>query len=327
MSELLTSDHAIFIAMVFIAVFLLVSSVIVPTAGNEARMARRMRERVKGALDEGESRGASAVRERYFRTLSSLERRIEQLPAMSWLVVLIEQSGRSVPAYRVVLLMAGLAVAGLLGMLILTRDPFAALLVAVVLGSAPLLRLQYERRRRLDRFEEQLPEALDIMGRAMRAGHPFSESLKLVSEEMADPIGREFGIAFADLNYGVSTKDAFHAMLERVPSISLMAVVTAVLIQRESGGNLVELLDRIAEIVRGRFRFLRRVKTLSAEGRLSGWILTLFPFVMTGVITITSPDYMPLLIKDPTGRMLIMAGFAFIIVGIFWIRNIIRIRV
>lgn len=327
MSAYEMSDHLIFIAMVFIAVFLLVSSVIVPTAGSEARMARRMRERVKGAIEESDSRAVSAMRERYLRDLSPMARRLEETPGLSWLVVLIEQSGRSVPVFRVLLLILGLAAAGLLATLIFTRSPAAALLVAVVLGSAPLLRLQYERSTRFDRFEEQLPEALDIMGRAMRAGHPFSETLKLVADEMPAPISREFSLVFADLNFGVSTKNAFNAMIERVPSVSLMAVVTAVLIQRESGGNLVEVLDRIASIVRGRFRFQRRVKTLSAEGRMSAWILTLFPFVMTGVISITSPKYLPALIKDPTGRTLIMAGFVFMIIGIFWIRNIVRIKV
>jgi tight adherence protein B len=143
---------------------------------------------------------------------------------------------------------------------------------------------------------------------------------------MTGPIAQEFGKAFADINYGVSVSDAFHAMLARTPSLSLMTVVTAVLVQRESGGNLAEILDKIAAVVRSRFRFQRRVRTLSAEGRLSAWILVLIPFALATVMTVVSPNYLPMMVKDPTGRTLVMFAFVMIIVGIIWIRRIIRIK-
>lgn len=323
----MSSDQLIFVAMVFIAVFLLVTSVIVPAVGSDARAARRLRARVHGALNTSEPDGVSLLRESSLRRLSPLEQRLNHLPGMDRLADLIEQCGRTVPAYRVVLLMATLAAAAFVFVMLFTRDPRVSLLFGAMLAWTPILKLQIERRRRLARFEEQLPEALDVIARALRAGHPFSETLKLVSEEMADPIGREFGTTFADINYGVSMKDAFHAMLARVPSVSLMAVITAVLVQRESGGNLAEILDKIAAVVRGRFRFQRRVRTLSAEGRLSAWILSLIPFVLAAVVTVTNPEYLPLLIKDPTGRMLVTVAFVMIVAGILWIRRIIRIRV
>lgn len=320
-------DHLIFIAMVFIAVFLLATSVIVPAVGSDARAARRLRARVHGALEDAGPEGVSLLRENSFRRRSQLEQQVDQLPGMDQLAVLIEQCGRTVPAYRVVVLMGFLAVVTFVLVMLFTRDWRVGLLFGALIAWAPVLKLQIERRRRLARFEEQLPEALDVMARALRTGHPFSETLKLVSEEMLDPIKREFGTTFADINYGVNMKDAFHAMLMRAPSISLLAVITAVLVQRESGGNLAEILDKIAAVVRGRFRFQRRVRTLSAEGRLSAWILSLIPFVLAGVVTVTSPSYLPLLVKDPTGRTLIVVAFVMIIVGITWIRRIIRIRV
>lgn len=323
----MSSDQLIFVAMVFIAVFLLVTSVIVPTVGSDARAARRLRARVHGALDASGPEGVSLLRENSLRKLSPLEQRLNHLPGMDRLADLIEQCGRTVPAYRVVLLMAALAVVTFVVVMLFTRDSRVSLLFGAMLAWTPILKLQFERRRRLARFEEQLPEALDVMARALRAGHPFSETLKLVSEEMADPIGREFGTTFADINYGVNMKDAFHAMLARVPSVSLMAVITAVLVQRESGGNLAEILDKIAAVVRGRFRFQRRVRTLSAEGRLSAWILSLIPFALAAAVTVTSPDYLPLLVKDPTGRTLVTVAFVMIITGILWIRRIIRIQV
>jgi tight adherence protein B len=322
----MSSDQLIFIAMVFIAVFLLVTSVIVPTAGSDARTARRLRGRVNAALERSATGGASIANEKLLHRFTPLERRIESLPGMGHLGQLIEQSGRAVPAYRVAILMAALAGAGFLLLMLFTRDPLVSLLFSALLAWSPVLRLQIERRRRLARFEEQLPEALEIMGRALRAGHPFSETLKLVSEEMTAPIAQEFGKAFADINYGVSVSDAFHVMLARTPSLSLMTVITAVLVQRESGGNLAEILDKIAAVVRSRFRFQRRVKTLSAEGRLSAWILVMMPFALAALMTVFSPSYLPMLVKDPTGRTLITVAFAMIIVGIFWIRRIIRIQ-
>jgi tight adherence protein B len=323
----MSSDQLIFIAMVFIAVFLLATSVIVPTAGSDARTARRLRARVDAALAGSATGGGSIAHENLLRRFTPLERRIDSLPGMDRLAQLIEQSGRAVPANRVAMLMAALASAGFLLLMLFTRDPLVSLLFSALLAWSPVLRLQIERRRRLARFEEQLPEALEIMGRALRAGHPFSETLKLVSEEMTAPIAQEFGKAFADINYGVSVNDAFHVMLARTPSLSLMTVITAVLVQRESGGNLAEILDKIAAVVRSRFRFQRRVRTLSAEGRLSAWILVMIPFALAAVMTVFNPNYLPMLVKDPTGRTLIMAAFAMVVVGIFWIRRIIRLQV
>lgn len=323
----MSSDQFIFVAMVFIAVFMLVTSVIVPTAGSDSRTARRLRARVNDALAKSVTNGASIVRENSLRRLTPLELRMEHLPGMGRLAQTIEQAGRTVPAYRVVLLMAAFAISGFVLLMLYTRDSHTSLLFSAMLATAPLLKLQFERRRRLARFEEQLPEALDVMARALRAGHPFSETLKLVSEEMSEPISREFGATFADINYGVNVNDAFHVMLARTPSVSLLTVVTAVLVQRESGGNLAEILDKIAAVVRGRFRFQRRVRTLSAEGRMSAWILVLIPFVLAMAMTIVSPDYLPMLAKDPTGRTLVMFAFGMILVGIVWIRRVIRLRV
>ncbi|HSW52350.1 MAG TPA: type II secretion system F family protein [Sulfuricaulis sp.] len=322
----MSSDHLIFVVMVFIAVFLLATSVIVPTAGSDARTARRLRARVNEALGHSVADDTSIVRGNLLRRLTPLERRIESLPGMEHLARLIAQTGREVPAYRVAMLMAVLGAAGFLLLMLFTRNPLASLLLSAMLASVPVLKLQAERRRRLARFEEQLPEALDVMGRALRAGHPFSETLKLVSEEMTAPIAQEFGKAFADINYGVNPDDAFHAMLARTPSLSLMTVITAVLVQRESGGNLAEILDKIAAVVRGRFRFQRRVRTLSAEGRLSAWILVLIPFVLVILMSIMSPTYLPMMVKDPTGRTLVLFAFVMLIIGIFWIRRIIRLK-
>jgi len=323
----MTGDMMIFLAMVFAAVSLLAISVIVPTFGLETKAARRLRARIQAVAEGVDAEAVSLVRENRLRRLSPLERRIESLPGIQSLAQLIEQSGRSIPAYRLVSLMLAAALLLAVAVLVVSGSPFLAVAVGFTGGLFPVLKLRVERSRRLARFEEQLPEALDIISRALRAGHPFIETLKLVADEMDDPIATEFGMAFTDINYGASVRLGFMNLLERVPSMSLMAAITAVLIQRETGGNMAEILEKIASVVRARFRYQRRLRTLSAEGRLSAWILTLVPFVLAGVLMILNPDYLPLLTKDPLGRQLVVGAFVMISVGIFWIRRIIRIEV
>jgi tight adherence protein B len=168
---------------------------------------------------------------------------------------------------------------------------------------------------------------VDMMKRALRAGHPFSGAIKLVSEELEAPLGKEFATTFADLNYGNDVRRAMLGLLQRVPSIPVMALVTSVLVQKETGGNLAEILGQISTVVRGRFRLERKIRTLSAEGRLSAWILALVPLVLFAVISITTPDYLPTLTSDPFGKKLIAVGGVAGVIGLIWIRKIIRIDV
>jgi tight adherence protein B len=191
----------------------------------------------------------------------------------------------------------------------------------------PFFRISIQRSKRITRFEEQLPDALDVMVRALKAGHPFSGTLQLVSEEMNDPIAKEFGITFADINYGLDVKQSFMNLLERMPNMTLMTLVTAVVVQRETGGNLAETLSKISAVIRGRFRFSRRVKTLSAEGRMSAWILAMIPFLLFIVIMLTTPSYMPILMQEPAGRKIIAVSFTLQVIGILWLRRVIRIEV
>jgi tight adherence protein B len=177
------------------------------------------------------------------------------------------------------------------------------------------------------KFEEQLPDAIDSMKRALMAGHPFAASIKLIAEDMEDPISHEFEQTFADINYGNDLRRAMLGLLQRVPSMTVMALVTSVLVQKETGGNLAEILEQISKVVRGRFRFQRRVITLSAEGRMSAWILALIPFGLFAMLSISSPDYLPALLEHPTGQKMIVGGAAMGILGILWIRKIIRVDV
>jgi tight adherence protein B len=318
----------IYLGLVFAAVFLLSQSMIVPAFGEGRKARRQLRKRV-AEMDKapsGESI-ASLLRERYLRKLSPLERRLEALPGMERLRRNIEQSGKRILAYRLVLMSVALGIGCAMAAWVFTRLPFAALGAAALGAGAPYLKIMRDRAQRFARFEEQLPDAVDVMRRALMAGHPFNAALKLVAEDMQDPIAREFDLTYADINYGNDVRRALLGLLGRVPSVTVMAFVTAVLVQKETGGNLAEILNQISKVVRGRFAFQRKVRTLSAEGRMSAWVLALVPLILFGAMAIMNPTYLPLLFNEPTGRELALFAAVWGGIGIFWIHRIIRIQV
>ena len=318
----------IFIGTIFFAVALLSQAMIIPVFGEGRQTRKKLKARL-GELEReiGQGSFSSLLRDKYLRELSPLERSLEQLPFMAPLTDMIEQAGHSFLAHRLVLAAIGLAVTAAAGAWTFTRNPLIALLAAAMGAALPFLKVARDRTQRIQKVEEQLPEAVDMMKRALRAGHPFSGAIKLVSEELEAPLGKEFGTTFADLNYGNDVRRAMLGLLQRIPSVPVMALVTSVLVQKETGGNLAEILGQISTVVRGRFRLERKIRTLSAEGKLSAWILALVPLVLFGVITVTTPDYLPTLTQDPFGQKLIMAGGVMAVIGILWIRKIIRIDV
>jgi tight adherence protein B len=322
----MTSGLLIFLSLLGGAVFLLSQVLIVPAFGSDARTRKLLRRKLE-AIDavDAQLEAGSLLRQKYLRELSPLARRLEDSPRMEALGRVIEQAGLSILAHRLVALSVLLAAAAVMVAMFLSGNPVIALLAAVAGGAAPFVFVFRKRRERLEKFEEQLPDAVDVMKRALRAGHPFSTCIKLVAEDMDEPIAREFEQTFADVNYGNDLRRALLGMLVRVPSSNLMAVVTAVLIQKETGGNLAEIFERIAQVIRSRFRFGRRVRTLSAEGRLSAWILTLVPIVLFGVLWITTPDYLPPLLDSPTGQKMLVFAVVMMVVAVYWMRKIIRI--
>ena len=328
MSQIPGEYILMFLGMVFIAVFLLSQGVVVPVFGE----AGKMRKRIRGRLHVLERASQlpnmqSVLRQKYLTRLSPLEARLEQLPFMTVLTQMIEQSGHEYRAYRVLLLGLVLgAVAGVAAWLILPLW-WLAPTVTFVAFWVPVLKISRDRSCRFAAFEEGLPDALDAMCRALRAGHPFNETLRLVADEHKGPVAQEFGLTFADINYGNDVRRAMLGLLQRMPSMTVMMLVTSILIHRETGGNLTEVLERLSRLIRERFRFQRKVKTLSAEGRMSAWVLVSVPFVLAAAILLFSPKYLPVLINDPFGRQLIMGAFGSMLVGIFWIRKIIRIEV
>jgi len=191
----------------------------------------------------------------------------------------------------------------------------------------PIIWLKKQKTKYLDEFEEQLPEALEMMARTLRTGYPFIQTLKIIATEMDGAVSKEFGITFEELNYGREVDIAFALMIERVPSMSLSAMATAILIQRETGGNLAEVLLNISGILRERFKLQRKVKTLSAEGVFSAWVLCAIPFVMFMMFNLINPEHFDALYEHPDGYKLFYVIGILEVVAIFWIRKIITIDV
>ncbi len=317
----------VFFGLVFLAVFLLMTGLTIPVFGESRKARRRLLARLAAVGTERDAQVEMLLRKKYAQELTPLEQSLEALPGFDAIRRLLEQSGRSTPAYRLVLTSALIGLgAGIVGWM-LTRLWYGAAMFFLAAAAIPWLNLLRARNARTAKFEEQLPEALDVIKRALQAGHPFTQCLKLVSLDMDEPISREFDYVFSEINYGGDLRHALLSFLERIPSVSAMAFVTAVLVQKETGGNLAEILTRITTVIRGRFKLHRRIRTLSAEGRLSAWILLLMPLVLFAVIWITTPSYLPTLIHDPRGPKLIAFSVVMGVLGMLWIRRIIRIQV
>jgi len=315
------STLIVFLILVSGAVFLLSQLILVPSFGTKSVESREIKQRLRKITDAGNSGGNSLVRQKYLRELSASERFLQSLPGTNAIEDLLEQAGKNYPSYRVILAMLGLAL--LAGALTwhFTGNIYATSIALLFAGFLPILKIKDDRKKRLEQFEEQLPDALDMMTRALRAGYPFNEAMHYIAQEMQDPIAKEFGITFEEMNYGRDVREAFNYLLIRVPSMNLISATTAILIQRETGGNLAELLDNTSELLRKRFRFHRRVKTITAENRMSAWMLALLPFVVFLAISLNSPDYIKPLFDTDEGHLVLSGALVLQVIGALWVRK------
>lgn len=249
------------------------------------------------------------------------------MPGASYINKLIDRGGQKtgITVISIVMILASVALAILgwifTGKLVVTTA--AAFLGFII----PVMVLAIKANKRLAVFEEQLPEALDIIIRALRAGHPFDGALKVVAEELPEPIALEFSVTSAEINYGVSVKAALTDMVRRIPSRQLKSFVTAVLVQKETGGNLAEILENISSVIRGGFKFQRKLNTLSAEGKMSIAVLAGMPIVLGIGMYFINPGLVTELFTNPKGNNLLYGVVVLFIVGFFWAKKIVKIEV
>ncbi len=292
------------------------------------RLQRRLRDvSVAPEAPAAGEAGATVVKPNDQGPLPAVDRFVTGTRVGSGLAKLIAQSGvRTTPGY-VAVISIGIAVASAFLMMVFVRQPLAVIGAGLAGLAVPALFLKRRRSVRLRKFEEQFPEALDLLSRAIRAGHAFQTAMNMVATELKEPVGPEFKKTFDQQNFGLPLRDALNEMAERIDLLDVRFFVTAVLIQRESGGNLAEILDNLAHVVRERFKILRQVRVHTAHGRFTGWVLLALPAALSVALSFINPDHMYDLFHKPMGQMMLVCAAVMQTVGFIWIRQVIKIEV
>jgi tight adherence protein B len=270
---------------------------------------------------------AELVKDRHQGPLPALDRLATATARGSAIASWVEQSGVHI-SMSALFLISGL-LAALLGFIAaaVLRMGVGWLIGGPVGFALPFAFLRMKRTRRLRKFEEGFPEALDLMSRALKAGHAFATGLKMVADEMEEPIGPEFRKAFDEQNFGLPLKDALTNLTVRIPLLDVRFFSTAVMIQRETGGNLSEILENLAHVVRERFKILRQVRVYTAHGRLTGYVLLALPVFLAIALSFINPEHMQLLFREPLGHKMLAVTVVMQTIGYFWIKQVVKIEV
>lgn len=293
---------------------------------------RRVRERLEfiNAADTHERDPyLTILRDELLSDIPALHKMLSRFVLVGGLQRLITQADLKLRA-GVVILVCFILAFGSAYLLTLTRiSPVTpiTILLAVLVGCAPIGCILHLRQIRLRRFEEQLPEALELLSRALRAGHALTTAIEMASAELAEPISVEFGKVFVQQNFGLPLRQSLTNLVERIPLMDVQFLVTAILIQKETGGNLAEILDNLSYVIRERFKLQRHVRAISAQGRLSGMILVLLPIVVAFLMYLLNPDYITILFTDHYGHVILGFYLVFQVLGYLSIRKIVRVRV
>jgi tight adherence protein B len=323
MAPLLAVLTFVVVVIVFLAIWLLTS-----TDTQQEQIRRRMESVRKAERRGGDlSLGLQLIRDEMLSGVPFMHRVMMQFSWPSRLQNLIEQSGMTVKPGKIILLSCVLGLGTYVAALFFHTPLWACVLVGLTLGAAPFGVISFKRRRRLRRFEERFPEALDLLGRAVRAGHAFTTGMEMIAKESPEPIAFEFRKTFEEQNFGLPLRDALLNMTDRVPLVDVRFFVTALLVQKETGGNLAEILDNLARVIRDRFRIYREVRTKTAQGRLTAMILIALPPIMMAVLGVVNPSYLRVLFEDPKGPTVLAIAGTLQLIGSAIIWKIIHIEV
>ena len=320
---LVSTTILLFFLLLTYALFLL------STRKSEARSAR-LQQRVAEVLQDSwmlpENEAVQITRDDSISRNPTLNRLLSPIRFVNKLDLSISQADLHITVSR--LLAFSLFAALLAGLATYTIfNGVFAIGIALIAGWLPFLYVRQKRRKRLNKFNAQLPDTLDLLSRSLSVGHAFSESLNQVASEMPEPIAGEFRIAFEEQKLGLSTKVALDRLSERIPIPDLRLCVTAMHIQRETGGNLAEILERVAQTIRERYKLMEDFRTMTTSARGSAWILCGLPIVLILVLTAINPDYMAVLLHDPRGHVVIAVALVLQVTGVLLIKKILSIRV
>ena len=317
-----------FVVFLF-ALFLVLGAYLLATQSTDAKRAR-LRQRLSEALLHSahtEDIEVVLARNELMSEIPWLNRSLIRVQAALHLKRLLDQADLHITPSRLVMF-SGMA--GLLAGLAVSVISFSILLIlaaALAAAAIPFMHVWWTRKKRFDQFLEHLPDALDLMSRSLSAGHGFAEAMQMVAAEMPEPIATEFRKTYEEQNLGLSLKLALENLVDRIPLLDLRMCITAVLIQRETGGSLAEILEKVAYTIRERFRIMGDLKTLTTSSRMSAWLLCALPIGVTFVITAMNPDYMAILWKDYRGHYLIATALFLQVTGMLIVRKILRIKI
>lgn len=313
---------------IFTAIVLLIEGLYFVTRAVRNPELKRVRKQLKVLSFEEYTPTADIEIKRILSDIPWLNRILWKIPKISSLESTWRQSGTQYPLGAYILSSVVLFFIGIgLVPLIFFANRLILFPIAVLLGVIPFFILHIKKKKRLRKFETQLPDALDLITRSLKAGHAFTSGLKMVSEEFMDPLGPEFERTLDEVNFGIDLKQALRNLLLRIDCPDLKFFVVAIILQRETGGNLAEILGNISRLIRERFKLQGHIRTLSAEGRMSAIVLIAIPIGVALILSFLRPDYISLLATDPIGNILIAFALFMMICGVLVIRKLIRIEV
>jgi tight adherence protein B len=255
-----------------------------------------------------------------------MEREFSRVPRLRDVGRVLREAGSSWSFQTFVVVSLGLGMGFALALGAFSRSIFGVLFGFPIGAAIPYIVVRFQANRRIRKLEEQLPDAIDLMGRAMRAGHPLSAGFKMVADEAPEPIAGEFRQVFEEQRFGLPFDDSLLSLGERVRLSDIRILLTAILIHRQVGGNLAEVLDNIAALVRERFKLRRQLRVITAQGRLSGYVLAMLPFALGIAIFTLNRNYMMPIFESEIGRFMLVGAFIFQIIGYLWIRKILDIE-
>jgi len=319
---LISTSVLLFFLFLTYALFLLASR---KSDERQARMDQRVAEALRDTTRTTEE-AIQISRDDLMAGNATLNRFLSSLDLAKKLEAMITQADTQITVSR---LLGFSFLLGLMGGLAAYTviNGFFATAIFFLAAAVPIFQVSLKRRKRMIKFNSQLPDTLDLLSRSLAVGHAFSEALNQVSTEMPDPIAAEFRIAFEEQKLGLSTKVALDRLTERVPLADLRLCVTAMHIQRETGGNLAEILERVAQTIRERFKLMEDFRTMTTSSRASAWILCSLPFALVFLLTAINPDYMSKLLYDPRGHYVIALAIVLQLIGMLLIRNILKIKI
>jgi tight adherence protein B len=311
---------------IFLAILLLIEGAYLVVRNRINPEVKHLRERLKAlSLTNYSEKEVDLLRKKTLSQVPWLNRLLLSLRWTQNLDQLLQQADIRHPLGLFILLSVLLASGG--GLIAAFVTPVLILPTIALLGMLPFIYIYVKKRKRMRKFERQLPDTMDLIARALKAGHALSGGLQLVGEEFGDPIGTEFERTVNEINFGVAVPEALKALARRVDCNDLKFFVMSIIIQRETGGNLAEILENIARLIRERFKLQGRIRVLSAEGKLSAIILVAIPFFLGFVLSIINPDYINTLFEDPIGIVLVIFACVMMALGILMMKKMVSIRV